>query len=508
MPFFPLGIDWALKPGLGIPIDWRNPVTKGLLAAVINNEGAGNHSFDMAKGQFGGDDNGVTTSSSGPLGRIYASGYYGGERLGPAFSAHVDELTLIIRYATNDVSVVTRNALCTSTASGSDGQWVRNVSGAYEARYTDGFTPKTVTGTTAPANGVFRTVAMTVKKNGYLRLYVDGVEEGTAQTTHASNPIYVSGTFLKVGNKAAGYNTYTNTITVNFAYAFQRELSAREIKNITEAPYSIFQPDTTWVSMAAGGGGTTHEAALTLAASGGLSGGANAAFTASIAFAATGGLSDGATADYAAAWSATATAALVPGGAATMLAALALTGSTGLSASATAGLTAAVAFPAVADVAASYGSIVMAALALDAVGGMTAAVQAQYEAAITAATTAGITPAAAAILSASFQAAVVAALAASTSGMDHEAALGLPCSAALSATTYADLAAAITLATGTTVDAAALATMFAGVAFPVLAALAATHPDDIASAVRVVVMFQTASAQIGFTTKSAKVTIQ
>lgn len=258
MAFYPVKIPWGCKPPMGSPLNLGHPITRGLLSAILINEGAGNHSFDSVRNQFGADDNGVTASFSGPLGRVYGSGYYGGERLGLAFSAHVDELTLIIRYATNDVSVVTRNALCTSSATGSDGQWVRNVSGAYEARYTDGYTPKTVTGTTAPANGVFRTVAMTVKKNGYLRLYVDGKEEGTAQTTHATNPLYVSGTFLKVGNKAGGYNTYTNTLTVDFAYAFQRELSATEIAAITANPNIIYQPRALWIPIAVGGGGTTY----------------------------------------------------------------------------------------------------------------------------------------------------------------------------------------------------------------------------------------------------------
>jgi hypothetical protein len=255
-------------------------------------------------------------------------------------------------------------------------------------------------------------------------------------------------------------------------------------------------------------GGSVYETALTLAGSTGVSPGASADYSAAVEFSAAGGVSDAGAADYAAAWNAAAAAALVPGGAAVLLAGLALTGSGTMATSGSAEFAAGLTLPANTDLVPSYGSIVAAALALEAVGAMTPELQADYQATITALAQTGLTATAAAELSATWQAAVVAALIASTSGAEIDAALNLPCAAALTVTSHAELAAVLSLETGTAIDGAALQTAFAGLDLVVLAALAATHPDDVAAVLRVLVLFRGASPGISFSGKSPTVTIQ
>lgn len=257
-----------------------------------------------------------------------------------------------------------------------------------------------------------------------------------------------------------------------------------------------------------GGGGTTHEAALTLSSAGALAPGAAANFSASLALTAEGGISDASAAEYSVAWQAAAQAALVPGGAAVLFAGLALSGSGSLSASATASYAAALGLPVSAELAPSYGSIVTAALALEAVGAMSPAARADYQATLATLAQAGMSAAAAAQLAASWQATVVAALLASTTGLAIDAGVALPCAAALTATGYADLAAALSLTTGASIDPAALQTAFAGLEFSVLAALAATHPDDVATVMRVLVLFRGASPGVDLSGKSPSITIQ
>lgn len=310
-----------------------------------------------------------------------------------------------------------------------------------------------------------------------------------------------------VYNKQGTFDRDPNIIG-GCVYVIKEALTYDKMQEMFATPYALFMPVSRPVYFDLGAGGTTHEAALTLSADGTLAPGAAAEFSAALALTAEGGISDASAAEYSAAWQAAAQAALVPGGAAVLFAGLALSGSGSLSASATASYAAALGLPVSADLAPSYGSIVTAALALEAVGAMSPAARADYQATLAALAQAGMSAAAAAQLSASWQATVVAALLASTTGLAIDAGVTLPCAAALSATGYAELAAALSLSTGASIDPAALQTAFAGLEFSVLAALAATHPDDVATVMRVLVLFRGASPGVDLSGKSPSITIQ
>lgn len=120
---------------------------------------------------------------------------------------------------------------------------------------SDGSTSIYVTSSLIPKLLQTYTAVATFKKDGYLRLYIDGKEVGTAAT--ASFKLSTSCRNIMMGNLNAGYSNMSPCRHKLAIYWNGRELSAEEVRDITADPYQVLEPPKTLFYFTGGGGSTT-----------------------------------------------------------------------------------------------------------------------------------------------------------------------------------------------------------------------------------------------------------
>jgi len=227
------------KPTLPIEIDWTNPISQGLKHCVVQNE-------DLISNARG--------LSSSPA--VYETGFFQNNDsdgfhlfLSPIISPiQSTPLTTMIRYESPDSSGdnVLFGNFAYVNASLNVGWGIRKVGADLElvtgqnlftrARWTDVLLPFNEMRTYA---GVYDAVGANRK------LYVDGVDQGSPDTSaNTGGPGLTSVSIGLFSNDGGGYFAGTAHAQgkIEFAYAWDRELTEQEIVSLSRDPYQILRP--------------------------------------------------------------------------------------------------------------------------------------------------------------------------------------------------------------------------------------------------------------------------
>lgn len=195
---------------------------------------------------------------------VVSNGYYGyvnyqlGDLISPGTTAFFNQesysilWTFSVGATTNLTKVGFGNILSSSTIIG----FGFDTSSYLLAGAGDGFgTNISVKSSLIPKLLQTYTAVATFKKDGYLRLYIDGEEVGTAAA--ASFKLAASCRSITLGNLNAGFSTMSPCRHSLAIYWNGRELSAEEVRDITADPYQVLEPPKTLFYFTGGGGSTT-----------------------------------------------------------------------------------------------------------------------------------------------------------------------------------------------------------------------------------------------------------
>ena len=116
------------------------------------------------------------------------------------YTADFTGYTISARIKVNAIN--NANIICRTDSNGYVSDQIRIDNGKFEHVTIEGaYTTKTVTGTTSISTGTWYNVVITASNNGMMRLYVDGVEQGTAQSI---GTLWVRGDHFLIGKAMAG----------------------------------------------------------------------------------------------------------------------------------------------------------------------------------------------------------------------------------------------------------------------------------------------------------------
>ena len=228
---------WSLKPPLGTPIDWSNPLSRGLVGSYLFNEGSGDKVYNLVTG-IPAD---ITT--------LWTSTYKGCELDFGTEAQHrivtFSETAIAKLPATGKFSIIVANTPCTGATGnaylyqwwGAIGNLVLLPNGSYD---TGGYRLY-INGTIGSEAGVnlsntFNVAALTAIP-GSQHMYHDGklVISGTSDLSALSDVSSgILGASFDTGNVFGG--------TCLYCYLWNRKLTANEVMSLYGDPYQIIGP--------------------------------------------------------------------------------------------------------------------------------------------------------------------------------------------------------------------------------------------------------------------------
>jgi len=242
---FPIKRKWTTKPNQPVGIDWSNPLTKGLVAVVLS----GTHRLDLATGE--------TTSLNGASTKK-ANYLHAGDSTGDTLTTPINSL---LRNYTTRLTVITK---VKRTANGGNWSFLLDYdskttgvpySPFYFQRHGSTHTfdfgvtnNRTVQSASDVTVGEWHTIAGTYvsgETNGH-KFYLDGALDATATNTQAAS--YNDSYGLSVGEAGDG-NNGVQPQDNEYVFVWDRDLSAVEVKSLTDNPYQILQPRTQLIGL-------------------------------------------------------------------------------------------------------------------------------------------------------------------------------------------------------------------------------------------------------------------
>ena len=224
-----------IKPNLGIPINWSNPLAKGLVGYWLMNEGGGNIVQDLSGngyvGTFQGDEY-WAAGESGPA--IYFPGDTDWIRLGNCdLLEGMAQLTIVAKVRPDDAS-------SQQWIIGNNGCWALEVNderirfrtwggGSEVATYSND--PSVFDNTWHQIAGVYDGVNNNT--------YVDGI----FNTSQAQSGAIPTGTTnFGIGSYSSAPSVLEFHGFIEFIYVYDRALSSREIADLYAKPFGMFRP--------------------------------------------------------------------------------------------------------------------------------------------------------------------------------------------------------------------------------------------------------------------------
>lgn len=274
MSFIPVRKPHIVKPDYA-EIDWNNPITNGLKAAWLFNEGAGVTVRDLT-GKTGDAtlDSGLTWGT-GPSGREVQNwdyttsrkaavsgfnGILGGNPRSFICSAESTGGTLSsITHSLEGYGHPTNNyerwnfRINDSVGNGTVGALRIEFNGGYIVASTDVYPARFIGGYSFPKGGNLNDAT----------IYVNGIPETLSGDSGANAVNTTSSATYWIGGMDTGTDRFW-TGNYHFAYLWERELSAAEHLAIANNPYQILRPKTDFIDIASGAAATNYYKPLLL----------------------------------------------------------------------------------------------------------------------------------------------------------------------------------------------------------------------------------------------------
>ena len=225
-----------IKPNLGIPINWGNPLAKGLVGYWPMLEGTGNTVQDL--------------SGNGNDGNLVADTHWVGGKFGPCLSFDGDEDYVLLPYQNIGTTVTYafwyKDPIATSAVPlAYMGSYAKFYAGGGMRWFPDQGETFTYI-TWAPPSGWAHFVLTQTGTN--VTVYINGAYANSANTTYSINT-------ENLKNQIGGSGTDWVNGTIDDVMIYNRALSASEVAELYRNPFGLFERDDTalWQS---GGGGT------------------------------------------------------------------------------------------------------------------------------------------------------------------------------------------------------------------------------------------------------------
>jgi hypothetical protein len=228
------------KPSLGAQIDRAHPLSRGLVSAILFNEGSGTIFSDIAGNYHSGVISGpIWTPGRGGQGLLFNANFatlIDSKKLSmigsdATWSAWINQSTLTSYRGI--IGNTFSNGWWLSGNAGKIGMWIGGAGAVYSSD------------TTMVVNRWYHIAATFISSTKSLRFYLDGKPDGTDTT---ANPIGDGGTTFYLGKDGRGTAQYYFAGIMGNIYIWNRALSGVEILDLYNNPYGmISDPQTTWL---------------------------------------------------------------------------------------------------------------------------------------------------------------------------------------------------------------------------------------------------------------------
>ena len=229
-----------IKPNLGVPINWSNPLSKGLVGCWLMNEGGGNIIADLS----GNGRNGSVVNA------LWSPGKYGttlafddsGDYVDLGRASWVDylpEISIVASVKNNNVSKVGTNDYIVDKWTNWNCFYL-----AWDATEKFHFEVRTNTAggvsvQSSVRDGTIQHHLAGTYDGANIRLYVNGELDGgpkaqTGTVRSAVNNLYISSSVNSATTSWDGI--------IDYVFIYNRALSASEIAELYRNPFGIFQP--------------------------------------------------------------------------------------------------------------------------------------------------------------------------------------------------------------------------------------------------------------------------
>ncbi len=252
-----------MKPPLGTLINWGHPLSRGLVAVFLMNEGSGNKITNLVINACD-----VTTWAGTPrwdAGSIYFDGTNDWLLLSTALRAA--PFTVVSRFNVRTLATTAAYQMPWSMgeeATASYDGWYFSIAKTtgdmgfnVAQNSTYGATPTQV----IVVNRWYQ--ACGVEENSAKRhFYLDGTLVGTDTTDKTPTGTFISMFGKWLGTGATGFNIFPLNGVLGFTYLYNRALSPQEVWQLYQSPYAMFERRPVWMDYVAAAGGLSIPVAM------------------------------------------------------------------------------------------------------------------------------------------------------------------------------------------------------------------------------------------------------